>query len=447
MSKKRLSWSPSNLLSFLPYPSMQTLLLSPKTEETTPIHDRESRKPSSGRLNLNSGAKRPSSKERSPVPGGRSLRAFHAEPYGYSPGPSLAMKSSPNSLLPSPTSHSLPSPSKTSFTDSRPFWLTLYFFFNLGLTLYNKGVLVRFPFPYTLTAIHALFGSLGGAVLARFQVFVPPRLKKNETTVLLAFSVLYAINIVVSNVSLQLVTVPFHQVIRSTTPIFTIIFSALLLGKSSSRWRVITLIPVTVGVGLATYGDYYFTRWGLILTLLGTVLAALKTIFTNVLQSPVPSLTDSTPKSFLSQIYPFSILAQARLHLNSLALLSLLSPLAFVQCVVLAYLTGELDRVRLYSQQEMTGTRLLALALNGCIAFGLNVVSFSANKKVGALGITVAANVKQVLTILCAVMMFHLNITTLNSLGILLTLFGGAWYARVEYMEKQEQQQQRNRTI
>ncbi|KAJ3790057.1 TPT-domain-containing protein [Lentinula aff. detonsa] len=357
------------------------------------------------------------------------------------------MNATPNSLLPSPTSHSLPPTSKTSFTDSRPFWLTLYFFFNLGLTLYNKGVLVRFPFPYTLTAIHALFGSLGGAILARFQVFVPPRLKKNETTVLLAFSFLYSINIVVSNVSLQLVTIPFHQVIRSTTPIFTIMFSALLLGKSSSRWKIITLIPVTVGVGLATFGDYYFTRWGLILTLLGTILAALKTIFTNVLQSPLPSLTDLTPKSFLSQIYPFSILAQARLHLNSLALLSLLSPLAFVQCMVLAYLTGELDRVRTYSQQELTGARLMALALNGCIAFGLNVVSFSANKKVGALGITVAANVKQVLTILCAVMLFHLNITALNSLGIILTLLGGAWYARVEYMEKQEQQQLRNRTI
>ncbi|KAJ3844647.1 TPT-domain-containing protein [Lentinula raphanica] len=359
----------------------------------------------------------------------------------------MSMKYSPNTLLPSPTSHSLPTPSKTSFIDSRPFWLTLYFFFNLGLTLYNKGVLVRFPFPYTLTAIHALFGSLGGAVLARFQVFVPPRLKKNETTILLAFSVLYSVNIVVSNVSLQLVTVPFHQVVRSTTPIFTIMFSALLLGKSSSRWRIITLIPVTVGVGLATYGDYYFTRWGLILTLLGTVLAALKTIFTNVLQSPVPSLTDPAPKSFLSQIYPFSILAQARLHLNSLALLSLLSPLAFVQCVFLAYWTGELDRVRTYSQQDMSGARLLTLALNGCIAFGLNVVSFSANKKVGALGITVAANVKQVLTILCAVMMFHLNITAMNSLGIVLTLLGGAWYARVEYMEKQEQQQLRNRAI
>jgi len=222
------------------------------------------------------------------------------------------------------------------------------------LTLYNKGVLVRFPFPYTLTAIHALFGSLGGAVLARFQLFVRPKLKGNETTVLLAFSVLYSINIVVSNISLQLVTVPFHQVVRSTTPIFTIIFSALLLGKSSTRWRMIALIPVIVGVGLATYGDYYFTSWGLFLTLLGTVLAALKTIFTNVLQSPVPSLTNPTPKSFLARVYPFSILAQARLHLNSLALLSLLSPLAFMQCMLLAYFTGELDRVRVYSEQEMS---------------------------------------------------------------------------------------------
>jgi hypothetical protein len=37
--------------------------------------------------------------------------------------------------------------------------------------------------------------------------------------------------------------------------------------------------------------------------------------------------------------------------------------------------------------------------MNGAIAFGLNVVSFTANKKTGALTMSVAANVKQVLTI------------------------------------------------
>jgi hypothetical protein len=39
-------------------------------------------------------------------------------------------------------------PEKEKFTDSQAYWLGLYFIFNLGLTLFNKFVLVSFPFPY-----------------------------------------------------------------------------------------------------------------------------------------------------------------------------------------------------------------------------------------------------------------------------------------------------------
>lgn len=46
------------------------------------------------------------------------------------------------------------------------------------------------------------------------------------------------------------------------------------------------------------------------------------------------------------------------------------------------------------------------------------------------------ANVKQALTILCAVGIFHLTITPANALGIVVTLAGGAWYAWVEYAAK-----------
>lgn len=91
---------------------------------------------------------------------------------------------------------------------SRAFWLSLYFAFNLSLTLYNKGVLVRFPFPYTLTAVHALFGSLGGCILRRRKVYTPAHLTIKNYAILAAFSILYAVNIAVSNISLQLVTIP-----------------------------------------------------------------------------------------------------------------------------------------------------------------------------------------------------------------------------------------------
>ncbi|KAL0571828.1 hypothetical protein V5O48_010124, partial [Marasmius crinis-equi] len=271
-------------------------------------------------------------------------------------------------------------------SESRGYWLVLYFFFNLGLTLYNKGVLVHFPFPYTLTAVHALFGTLGSSLLARAGVFTPAKLTQFQRMVVTAFSVLYAVNIVVSNVSLQLVTVPFHQVVRALTPVFTITLSSILLGTTSTRARAISLIPVVAGVGLATYGDYYFTLWGFILTLFGAVLAALKTILTNVLQSP-PS---SESKSSMSEKSDLSTKSPALPKLNALAFLHLLSPLAFMQCLLFAQFSGELSRVRLYAATEMTSSKLLAVLFNGFIAFGLNVVSFSANKRVGALSMTVA---------------------------------------------------------
>lgn len=193
------------------------------------------------------------------------------------------------------------------------------------------------------------------------------------------------------------------------------------------------LTPAIILLDHSTYGDYYFTAWGLCLTLFGTFLAALKTIYTNVLQAspkpvvvpfPTESPIESSEKrhayfgsptntqlarsvfvSFLRSILP------PRLDLHPLDLLTRMSPLAFVQCVIYAQLSGELERVRQYGSgsfvpsytpnqdqdtlsksyaRGMDLTRILALLVNGSIAFGLNIVSFSANGKVGPLSMTVA---------------------------------------------------------
>ncbi|EJU01333.1 TPT-domain-containing protein [Dacryopinax primogenitus] len=300
--------------------------------------------------------------------------------------------------------------------DTPAAWLALYFAFNLGLTLYNKGVLVKFPFPYTLTAVHALCGSIGCWIALELGYFKPQPLTRAETLTLGAFSILYTVNIAVSNISLQLVTVPFHQVVRAATPLFTIALAATLLPSRGppSQLKLLSLLPVVAGVGFATYGDYYFTTWGLVLTLLGTFLAASKL-------SPPLSLSLSSFRA--PQLHPLDLLLR-------------MSPLAFVQCVLYAYTSGELERVRVFGATEMTRPRALALLFNGIIAFGLNVVSFTANKRTGPLTMTVAANVKQVLTIVLAVLIFDLTITPMNLLGIGLTLAGGGWYGAIEYGEK-----------
>ena len=82
-------------------------------------------------------------------------------------------------------------------------WLLAYFFFNLALTIYNKLVLAgNFPFPYTLTAIHALSGTIGSWICLRRGVYTMATLTLRENLHIVLFSGLYTINIIVSNVSL-----------------------------------------------------------------------------------------------------------------------------------------------------------------------------------------------------------------------------------------------------
>jgi hypothetical protein len=129
-------------------------------------------------------------------------------PFIYNAGHALMLRGFSNPHLPNHLRPTSRAKLASNFYDSQIFWLGLYFAFNLGLTIFNKGVLLQFPFPYTLTAIHALCGSIGGFLLLESGLFVSTRLGTKDAIALVAFSVLYAVNIAVSNMSLQLVTVP-----------------------------------------------------------------------------------------------------------------------------------------------------------------------------------------------------------------------------------------------
>ncbi len=120
---------------------------------------------------------------------------------------------------------------------------------------------------------------------------------------LLAFSSLFTLNIAVSNISLcvaasapwplfvsrsrslltrrlflrsAMVSIPFHQIMRCTLPVLTVLLYRLRYGRRYSTRTYLSLVPIVAGVALATYGDYYFTAAGCVLTLLGVVLSLVK---------------------------------------------------------------------------------------------------------------------------------------------------------------------------
>jgi len=106
--------------------------------------------------------------------------------------------------------------------------------------------------------------------------FTLTKLSVQQNTVLVLFSILFTVNIATSNVSLAMVSIPFHQIMRSTCPVFAVLIYRFRYGRTYPTDTYLSLIPLVLGVGLATYGDYYFTTAGFVLTFLGVILAVIK---------------------------------------------------------------------------------------------------------------------------------------------------------------------------
>ncbi|KAK5685114.1 hypothetical protein LTS10_003190 [Elasticomyces elasticus] len=304
---------------------------------------------------------------------------------------------------------------RTSFSTKLAF-LVVYFFLNLTLTVSNKAILGSVRFPWLLTTLHASATSIGCFALMGMGYLEVKRLNTRETLVLTAFSFLFTLNIAISNVSLAAVSVPFHQIMRSLCPICTIAIYRVVYGRTYSKETYISMIPLILGVALATAGDYYATLIGFLLTALGVVLAAIKTVATNRL--------------ITGKFSPMEVLL-------------LMSPLAAIQCAVYAFANGEVAAVRIAIADGAFSSPMLGygLAANACIAFALNIVSFQTNKVAGALTISVCGNVKQALTIMLGIVLFHVHVGLVNGLGMLVTLGGAAYYSKVELDTKRSKSQ------
>lgn len=127
------------------------------------------------------------------------------------------------------------------------------------------------------------------------------------------------------------------------------------------------------------------------------------------------------------------------LKLPPLEILLRMCPLAAVQSVMYAYFTGEISTVYGHAQEvggAIPRATLFALAINATLAFAQNISSFQTNKIAGALTMTVCANLKQVLAVLLAIIIFDVRVGLWNGVGMVVTMVGIAWYSRIELQRK-----------
>lgn len=317
-------------------------------------------------------------------------------------------------------------------------WLVIWTLNNVGVTLLNKAAFskVDFHYPYFLSAVHMACNALGSQyvfwsmnrahqkaeshwitnLLGHVQ---RQSLDTNGKRLILAFSIIFSLNIAIGNVSLRYVSVNFNQVLRSLVPAITIVLGLCCLGKKTSPKKQLAVVPVIIGVAMACFGDMSFTPIGFFYTIACVLLAALKVLASGEM------LTGSY------KLHPVDLLAH-------------MAPLALLQCIFLSFFTHEIHAIAKRWSTELSPFvdyyPLTVVLMSGIFSFSLNICSLQANKLTSPLTLCIAANVKQVLMIVISTVVFGTDVSFLNGLGIAVVLIGSARYSYVSVIEKSSPQ-------
>lgn len=308
--------------------------------------------------------------------------------------------------------------------------------------------------------------------MLKMGYFKLSKLGRKEHMILMAFSFLFTMNIAMSNLSLyvllqsyslsnlssstvltvgsfgrSLVSLAFFQIIRNTVPLFTVLIYRLWFSRTYATGTYLSLIPIVAGAGMCTAGDYHYSLLGLIVTISGVVLAAVK-----VCHIPAPCTLAllyfhwllTSGFSLFFKTVTTNRLMTGSLKLPSMELLFRMAPLAAVQSFLFGVVAGELPVVsQAMSERTADGSVLRTICLvafilgNGLLALVLNIASFQTNKIAGALTITVAGNLKQAITLALGIIVFgDFAINLLNGMGIFLVLAGCAFFSKVELDSK-----------
>lgn len=332
--------------------------------------------------------------------------------------------------------------------------ISTYFLLNLVVTVTNKQLISHSSSPYLLTASHAFTTFVATSIISRLTPAAPShgssqtqqtthgslRLPLRTHLILVAFSLLYTVNIALSNFTLGLVSLPMHQTIRATAPAITVLLTVIVFHKPLCYYPkavYLSLVPTICGVVMATsslsanvgHKGRGSSTFGVALTFLGAVLAVVKTMITHQLQK---STTSSAPSSSSGR-------CRLEIGLPAMTLVRYLSPYAVVQALGFACWTGEvrhllaLGHVHDRATGSVGGLREVAVlaVVNMLSASALNIASFEANRRCGALSMGVAGNLKQVFILVLA------GLAEADGdgkrgrvvLGTLMTVVGGVWYA------------------
>ncbi|GBG64923.1 hypothetical protein CBR_g48671 [Chara braunii] len=222
---------------------------------------------------------------------------------------------------------------------------------------------------------------------------------------IVALSAIFCASVVSGNISLRFIPVSFNQAIGATTPFFTAVF-AVLLTMRREAWQVYTaLIPVVLGVILASGGEPTFVWYGFLMCLIATAARALKSVLQGIL------LSSNDEK------------------LNSMNLLLYMAPVSVVLLLpATLWMEGNVLGITIRLAHE-SGAIVFYLLANSTLAYFVNLTNFLVTKHTSPLTLQVLGNAKGAVAVVVSILLFRNPVSVAGMVGYSITVGGVLLYS------------------
>ena len=154
------------------------------------------------------------------------------------------------------------------------FWLTM----SMTVILFNKFMFTHvFPFPASLTCVHMFFSSLATLALrAGGRLSVPAMGWAGWARAVIPIGLMYSLALVTSNMAANILTVSFVQMLKACTPMVVLTVAALQGTEKATLNIVIIVALMTLGVGIASWGELHFDLIGMLLQVFAFTIEAFR---------------------------------------------------------------------------------------------------------------------------------------------------------------------------
>ena len=281
------------------------------------------------------------------------------------------------------------------------------------MIFFNKLLLTTwgFKFPFFLTMWHMIFATVVTQVLSRTTTMLPA-VRENRITYnehmrkFIPMSLLFAISLVLGNSAYKYISVAYIQMLKSSSPVIVLLLAICAGREKPSLIQLLITCTISLGVILSSVGELKFNLLGFIIQF--------SAVFCECSRSLIMDLLLANKK------------------IDSLSMLYYMAPFSSVTLAV-GFVYMELQQ---FLQTNFTPNLLVALFLNGCLSFSLNIAVIMLVSNASVVVMSACGPLKDILLVVLSVLFFRTHVSSLQIVGFCISLFG--MYLFREYKANKE---------